>query len=215
NGVLFLDELPEFSRSVLEVMRQPLEDRKITISRSKFSVEYPASFMMISSMNPCPCGYYNHPEKECVCPSGAVQKYLNKISGPLLDRIDIHIEIVPVPFDKISDKTPAEASILIRERVIKAREIQNSRFEEEDGIYCNAQMTPKMLTKYASPDNDGLSLLKTAMDKFNLSARAYDRILKVSRTIADLDNSEKILSKHLAEAINYRNLDRETWANKN
>lgn len=214
NGVLFLDELPEFSRSVLEVMRQPLEDRRITISRSKFTVEYPASFMLISSMNPCPCGYYNHPEKECVCPNGAVQKYLNKISGPLLDRVDIHIEIVPVPFEKISDKTPAEASNLIRERVIVAREHQSKRFENEEGIYCNAQMTPKMLAKYASPDNEGLQLLKTAMDRFNLSARAYDRILKVSRTIADLDNSEKIHSKHLAEAINYRNLDRETWASK-
>ncbi|MDR1882946.1 MAG: YifB family Mg chelatase-like AAA ATPase [Prevotella sp.] len=214
NGVLFLDELPEFSRSVLEVMRQPLEDRKITISRSKFSVEYPASFMLVSSMNPCPCGYYNHPDKECVCPGGAVQKYLNKISGPLLDRIDIHIEIIPVPFDKISDKTPAEASKSIRERVIKAREIQGQRFKDEEGIYCNAQMTPKLLAKYASPDNAGLELLKTAMDRFNLSARAYDRILKVSRTIADLDNSEHIQPKHLAEAINYRNLDRETWANK-
>ena len=213
NGVLFLDELPEFSRNVLEVMRQPLEDRQITISRSKFTVEYPASFMLVSSMNPCPCGYYNHPEKECVCPSGAVQKYLNKISGPLLDRIDIHIEIVPVPFDKISDKTPAEASSNIRNRVIRAREIQIERFKEEDGIHCNAQMSPKLLSKYASPDNQGLDLLKKAMDRFNLSARAYDRILKVSRTIADLDNSEKILPKHLAEAINYRNLDRQTWAN--
>lgn len=214
NGVLFLDELPEFSRSVLEVMRQPLEDRKISISRSKFSVEYPASFMLVSSMNPCPCGYYNHPEKECVCPGGAVQKYLNKISGPLLDRIDIHIEIVPVPFEKISDKTPAEASESIRERVIKAREIQEQRFKDEDGIYCNAQMTPRLLARYASPDDTGLQLLKTAMDRFNLSARAYDRILKVSRTIADLDSSEKIQPKHLAEAINYRNLDRETWAEK-
>ena len=214
NGVLFLDELPEFSRSVLEVMRQPLEDRRITISRSKFTVEYPASFMLISSMNPCPCGYYNHPEKECVCPPGAVQKYLNKISGPLLDRIDIHIEIVPVPFYKISDRTPAEASNMIRNRVISAREIQAKRFEGEEGIYSNAQMTPKMLAKYASPDEAGLLLLKTAMDRFNLSARAYDRILKVSRTIADLDNSENILSLHLAEAINYRNLDRESWANK-
>lgn len=214
NGVLFLDELPEFSRSVLEVMRQPLEDRKISISRSKFSVEYPASFMLVSSMNPCPCGYYNHPEKECVCPGGAVQKYLNKISGPLLDRIDIHIEIVPVPFEKISDKTPAEASESIRERVIKAREIQEQRFRDENGIYCNAQMTPKLLARYASPDDTGLQLLKTAMDRFNLSARAYDRILKVSRTIADLDSSEKIQPKHLAEAINYRNLDRATWADK-
>lgn len=214
NGVLFLDELPEFSRSVLEVMRQPLEDRKITISRSKFSVEYPASFMLVSSMNPCPCGYYNHPEKNCVCPGGAVQKYLNKISGPLLDRIDIHIEIIPVPFDKISDKAAGEASKNIRQRVINAREMQNIRFKDEEGIYCNAQMTPKLLAKYASPDEEGLTLLKTAMDRFNLSARAYDRILKVSRTIADLNNSEKILPKHLAEAINYRNLDRENWANK-
>lgn len=214
NGVLFLDELPEFSRSVLEVLRQPLEDRKICISRSKFTVEYPASFMLVSSMNPCPCGYYNHPEKECVCPNGAVQKYLNKISGPLLDRIDIHIEIVPVPFDKISEKGAAENSASIRQRVADAREIQRSRFKDEAGIYCNAQMTPKLLNEYATPDNDGLKLLKTAMDRFNLSARAYDRILKVSRTIADLDNSEKILPKHLAEAINYRNLDRETWANK-
>ncbi len=214
NGVLFLDELPEFSRSVLEVMRQPLEDRKIAISRSRFSVEYPASFMLISSMNPCPCGYYNHPEKKCVCPSGAVQKYLNKISGPLLDRIDIHIEIIPVPFDKISDKAQGEPSKNIRQRVIGAREIQYTRFKDEDGIYCNAQMTPKLLAKYASPDTAGLELLKTAMDRFNLSARAYDRILKVSRTIADLDNSEKILPKHLAEAINYRNLDRETWTSK-
>lgn len=215
NGVLFLDELPEFSRSVLEVMRQPLEDRKIAISRSKFSVEYPASFMLVSSMNPCPCGYHNHPEKACVCPSGAVQKYLNKISGPLLDRIDIHIEIVPVPFEKISDKTPAEASISIRERVIKARERQAKRFEQENGIYCNAQMPPKLLSKYASPDAKGLELLKMAMDKFNLSARAYDRILKVARTIADLDDAEGIQSEHLAEAISYRNLDRESWAIKN
>ena len=212
NGILFLDELPEFNRSVLEVMRQPLEDRKITISRAKFSVEYPASFMLVSAMNPCPCGYYNHPEKACVCPPGAVQKYLNKISGPLLDRIDIHIEIIPVPFEKISDKTPAEHSADIRERVIKARKIQEERFKDIDGIYCNAQMTSKMLQKYASPDEAGLKLLKTAMERLSLSARAYDRILKVSRTIADLDDSEKVLPHHLAEAINYRNLDRETWA---
>lgn len=214
NGVLFLDELPEFSRSVLEVMRQPLEDRTITISRSRFTVEYPANFMLVSSMNPCPCGYYNHPEKDCVCPSGSVQKYLNKISGPLLDRIDIHIEIVPVPFEKISDKAPAEASNRIRERVLKAREAQAERFKNEEGIYTNAQMTPKLLNQYALPDEDGLKLLKMAMDRFNLSARAYDRILKVARTIADLDESEKVESKHLAEAINYRNLDRESWANK-
>lgn len=214
NGVLFLDELPEFSRSVLEVMRQPLEDRKINISRSKFSVEYPASFMLVSSMNPCPCGFYNHPSKACVCPNGAVQKYLNKISGPLLDRIDIHIEIVPVPFDKISDRVEGEFSKSIRERVVKAREKQEERFKNEDGIYCNAQMSPKVLSKYAVPDESGLKLLKTAMDRFNLSARAYDRILKVARTIADLDNAKNIESRHLAEAINYRNLDRETWANK-
>lgn len=214
NGVLFLDELPEFNRSVLEVMRQPLEDRKITISRSKFSVEYPASFMLVASMNPCPCGYYNHPDKECVCGQGVVQKYLNKISGPLLDRIDIHIEIIPVPFEKISDTRTSESSKTIRERVIKAREIQEKRFEHEDGIHCNAQMTPKLQVKYAAPDAQGLTLLKMAMDKFNLSARAYDRILKVARTIADLDSSENILPKHIGEAINYRNLDRESWANK-
>ena len=212
NGVLFLDELPEFSRSVLEVMRQPLEDRKITISRAKFSVEYPASFMLVSAMNPCPCGYYNHPDKDCVCPAGAVQKYLNKISGPLLDRIDIHIEITPVPFEKISDRTPAEHSNEISKRVVKARQIQAERFKNVSGVYCNAQMTSKMLHKYAAPDAAGLQLLKTAMDRLNLSARAYDRILKVSRTIADLDASPDVLPRHLAEAINYRNLDRETWA---
>lgn len=214
NGVLFLDELPEFNRSVLEVLRQPLEDRSISISRSKFTVEYPASFMLISSMNPCPCGYFNHPEKQCVCSQGVVQKYLNKISGPLLDRIDIQIEIVPVPFDKISSSGVAEDSAVIRERVIKAREIQDKRFKDEDSIHCNAQMTSKLMRKYATPDDEGLQLLKTAMNRFNLSARAYDRILKVSRTIADLDNSDKVLSKHLAEAINYRNLDRENWATR-
>lgn len=212
NGVLFLDELPEFSRSVLEVMRQPLEDRKITISRAKFSVEYPASFMLVSAMNPCPCGYYNHPDKDCVCPAGAVQKYLNKISGPLLDRIDIHIEIVPVPFEKISDQTPSEHSSEIVKRVIRARKIQAERFKHIPGIYSNSQMTSKMLHKYAAPDAAGLQLLKTAMDRLNLSARAYDRILKVSRTIADLNGDEKVLPVHLAEAINYRNLDRESWA---
>lgn len=212
NGVLFLDELPEFNRSVLEVMRQPLENRKITISRAKYSVEYPASFMMVSAMNPCPCGYYNHPQKECVCPGGAVQKYLNKISGPLLDRIDIHIEIVPVPFEKMSDNTPSERSTEIRKRVVKARQIQAERFKKVPGIYCNAQMTSKMLHKYAAPDTAGLQLLKTAMERLNLSARAYDRILKVSRTIADLDGSANVLPAHLAEAINYRNLDREVWA---
>lgn len=214
NGVLFLDELPEFNKSVLEVLRQPLEDRNICISRAKFSVEYPASFMLISSMNPCPCGYYNHPEKPCVCSQGMVQKYLNKISGPLLDRIDIQIEIVPVPFDKISSAGTSENSESIRKRVIKAREIQAERFKDEEKTHCNAQMTSKLMRKYATPDETGLSLLKQAMDMFNLSARAYDRILKVSRTIADLDGSPDIKSNHLAEAINYRNLDRENWANK-
>lgn len=212
NGVLFLDELPEFNRSVLEVLRQPLEDRRITISRVKWSIEYPASFMLVASMNPCPCGYYNHPTKACVCNPGQVQKYLNKISGPLLDRIDIQIEIVPVPFDKMSDKKPGEASATIRERVISARQLQEKRFADHPGIYCNAQMTSKQLALYAQPDDKGLALLKNAMERLNLSARAYDRILKVSRTIADLEGSESILSAHLAEAIGYRNLDRENWA---
>lgn len=211
NGVLFLDELPEFKRSVLEVLRQPLEDRRITISRAKFTIEYPASFMLIAAMNPCPCGYYNHPERECVCAPGVVQKYLNRISGPLLDRIDIHIEIVPVPFEKLSDMREGESSIKIRERVIKARQIQEIRFRDIEGVYCNAQMTTKLQRKFAMPDKSGLELLKTAMQRLNLSARAYDRILKVARTIADLDNSEMILAHHIAEAINYRNLDREGW----
>ena len=212
NGVLFLDELPEFNRSVLEVMRQPLEDRRITISRARFTVEYPASFMLVSAMNPCPCGFYNHPDKDCVCAPGTVQKYLNKISGPLLDRIDIHIEIVPVPFEKISDKTPAEKSAEISKRVIRARKIQENRFKDIEGVYCNAQMSSKLLNKFALPDETGLQLMKTAMERLSLSARAYDRILKVSRTIADLEGSERVLPAHLAEAINYRNLDRETWA---
>lgn len=214
NGVLFLDELPEFNRSVLEVLRQPLEDRSISISRSRFAVEYPASFMLVASMNPCPCGYYNHPEKTCVCSQGIVQKYLNKISGPLLDRIDIQIEIVPVPFDKISASTISEKSEEIRKRVIRAREIQAERFKNVDSVHCNAQMSSKLMQKYALPDKEGLELLKMAMNRFNLSARAYDRILKVSRTIADLNESDKILPVHLAEAINYRNLDRENWAER-
>lgn len=212
NGVLFLDELPEFNRSVLEVMRQPLEDREITISRSRFTVEYPANFMMVSAMNPCPCGFYNHPDKECVCAPGVVQKYLNKISGPLLDRIDIHIEIVPVPFEKISDSTPAEASSEIVKRVVSARQIQADRFKNLPGVFTNAQMSPQLLNQFASPGEAGLKLLKTAMDRLNLSARAYDRILKVSRTIADLEGCEHIQPVHLAEAINYRNLDRDSWA---
>ncbi len=212
NGVLFLDELPEFPRLVLEVMRQPLEDRKITISRAKYSIDYPAGFMLIASMNPCPCGYYNHPEKACVCSSVQVQKYLNRVSGPLLDRIDIQIEIVPVPFEKISDTRPSESSEEIRKRVMTARNIQEERFAGEDGIYCNAQMHTRLLHKHAQPDSTGLNLLKNAMNRLNLSARAYDRILRVSRTIADLENFEHIQSHHLAEAIGYRNLDRDNWA---
>jgi len=211
NGVLFLDELPEFKRTVLEVLRQPLEDRKICISRAKFAIEYPASFMLVSSMNPCPCGYHNHPERECVCSPGMVQKYLSRISGPLLDRIDIHIEIVPVPFDKLSEESHPEPSTNIRERVIKARLIQEERFKDSKGVYCNAQMSSKQLRTYGSPDAAGSALLKNAMQRLNLSARAYDRILKVSRTIADLSASEKVESHHIAEAINYRNLDRDGW----
>ncbi len=212
NGVLFLDELPEYKRTVLEVLRQPLEDRKICISRAKFTVEYPASFMLIAAMNPCPCGYYNHPTRDCVCSPGVVQKYLSRISGPLLDRIDIHIEIVPVPFEKLSEQKAVESSAVIRERVVAARKRQEERFANEKGIYCNAQMGSKQLRKYATPDASGLELLKQAMVRLDLSARAYDRILKVARTIADLEGSEAILSSHLAEAINYRNLDREGWA---
>jgi magnesium chelatase family protein len=212
NGVLFLDELPEFKRTVLEVLRQPLEDRIITISRAKFSVEYPASFMMVASMNPCPCGFYNHPEKDCVCSPGIVQKYLNKISGPLLDRIDIHIEVVPVPFEKLSETTESESSEIIRKRVIGAREIQANRFKDYKSMFCNAQMSSKMLRKYCEINKAGTELLKTAMDKLGLSARAYDRILKVSRTIADLEASENIQNHHLAEAIQYRSLDRDSWA---
>ncbi|MDR1121777.1 MAG: YifB family Mg chelatase-like AAA ATPase [Dysgonamonadaceae bacterium] len=211
NGVLFLDEIAEFSRAVLEVMRQPLEDRHIVISRAKFSVQYPAGFMLVASMNPCPCGYHNHPDRECVCTATQVQKYLNKISGPLLDRIDIQVEIVPVPFEKISDVRPSESSAVIRERVLRARTIQAQRFANEKDIYCNAQMYTKLLYKYAQPDATGLALLKNAMDRLHLSARAYDRILRVARTIADLDESERVLPHHLAEAISYRNLDREGW----
>ena len=211
NGLLFLDELPEFSRSVLEVLRQPLEDRHISISRAKYSLDYPASFMLVASMNPCPCGYYNHPTKACVCNPGQVQRYLNRISGPLLDRIDIQIEIVPVPFEKMSEQTKGESSSVIRERVVKARKIQEERFANHPGIYCNAQMESQLLHQYAQPDEKGLALLRTAMTRLNLSARAYDRILKVSRTIADLEGSPTILPHHLAEAISYRNLDRENW----
>ena len=211
NGVLFLDELPEFSRSVLEVLRQPLEDRHISISRAKYCLDYPASFMMVASMNPCPCGYYNHPTKACVCNPGQVHRYLNKISGPLLDRIDLHIEIVPLSYEAMASTTQAESSANIRERVIRARKIQEKRFENHKGIYCNAQMESKLLHQYATPDEKGLNLLRNAMNRLNLSARAYDRILKVARTIADLEGSEKVLSHHLAEAISYRSLDRESW----
>jgi magnesium chelatase family protein len=211
NGVLFLDELPEFKRTVLEVMRQPIEDRVVTISRARFSVEYPASFMLIAAMNPCPCGYYNHPEMDCVCGPGIVQKYLNKISGPLLDRIDIHIEVVPVPFRELTQARQSEGSKSVRERVINARRIQESRYAEMQGIHCNAQMSSKVLHQFCRIDEVGMTLLKNAMEKLNLSARAFDRILKVSRTIADLDSSEKIRTDHLAEAIHYRSLDRESW----
>jgi magnesium chelatase family protein len=212
NGVLFLDELPEFKRTVLEVLRQPLEDRVITISRAKFTVDYPASFMLIASMNPCPCGFHNHPEKDCMCSTGMVQKYLNRISGPLLDRIDIHIEVVPVNYDKLSDNRNIETSTVIRDRVIKARAVQAERFKSVKGVYSNSQMSSSMQRKYCYLDESGSRLLKTAMDVRGLSARAYDRILKVSRTIADLDLSDSIRAEHISEAINYRNLDRDGWA---
>jgi magnesium chelatase family protein len=212
NGVLFLDELPEFKRTVLEVMRQPLEDRIITISRAKSTCDYPASFMLIASMNPCPCGFHNHPEKECMCSPGMVQKYLNRISGPLLDRIDIHIEVVPVKYDKLSDTGKTERSEIVRGRVIEARVIQAERFANISGVYSNAQMTPSMQRKYCQLDETGGRLLRTAMELRGLSARAYDRILKVARTIADLAESENISSDHISQAINYQNLDRESWA---
>ncbi len=211
HGVLFLDELPEFSRNVLEVMRQPLEDRVVTISRAKFSVEYPASFMLVSAMNPCPCGYYNHPEKECVCAPGIVQKYLNKISGPLLDRIDIHVEVTPVAFSELSSERKAEPSEKIRERVMNARKIQSGRFANNAGTFCNAQMSSNTLRSICKIDEGGQTLLKNAMEKLGLSARAYDRILKVARTIADLESSDTIQNQHLAEAIQYRSLDRDNW----
>lgn len=212
NGVLFLDELPEFKRTVLEVMRQPMEERKVTISRAKVAVDFPASFMLMASMNPCPCGFYNHPERECTCPPGAVQKYLNKISGPLLDRIDLHVEVTPVAFSELSSIKPQENSASIRERVIAAREKQAERYKDNPGIYCNAQISSKMLKEICVINQVGANLLKTAMEKLNLSARAYDRILKVSRTIADLSQSDDIKPEHLAEAIQYRSLDREGWA---
>lgn len=212
NGVLFLDELPEFKRTVLEVMRQPMEERKVTISRARVSIDYPANFMLVASMNPCPCGYYNHPEKECVCAPGVVQRYLSKISGPLLDRIDLHVEVVPVSFDEMTAQRKAETSEQIRERVVKAREIQSERFKDQTSIYCNAMMPSNMVKEICVINEAGVKLLKTAMERLGLSARAYDRILKVSRTIADLAGTAEIKTEHLAEAIQYRSLDREGWA---
>ena len=214
NGVLFLDELPEFNKTTLEVLRQPLEDRKITISRAKYTVEYPCSFMFVASMNPCPCGYYGDPTHHCVCTPGQIQRYMNKISGPLLDRIDIHCEVLVVPFKELSQMEPGEPSSVIRERVIKARQIQEQRFKDYRGIYCNAQMTERMIHLFAEPDQQSLDMLRMAMERLSLSARAYSRILKVARTIADLEGSERIQSQHIAEAIGYRNLDRGDWAER-
>ena len=211
NGVLFLDELPEFNRTVLEVMRQPMEERKLTISRAKLALEFPASFMLIASMNPCPCGYFNHPEKDCVCPPGAVMKYLNRVSGPLMDRIDLHVEVTPVPYTDLQGTKAQENSGLVRNRVMMARQIQEGRFAAHPGTYCNAQMNNQLLKEVCVLDNSSRQLLKTAMEKLHLSARAYERILKVSRTIADLSGTETIQPAHLAEAIQYRSLDRENW----
>lgn len=211
NGVLFLDELPEFKRQVLEVMRQPMEDRVVTISRAKISVDFPANFMLVAAMNPCPCGYYNHPDKECTCKPGDVQRYLNKVSGPLMDRIDLHVEVVPVAYNDLASRGAGETSAVVRERVLKARHIQEQRFADMPGIHANAQMGPQQLQKFCAIDETCSRLLKNAMEKLGLSARAYDRILKVSRTIADLDGSEVIRPEHVAEAINYRSLDRDNW----
>ena len=214
NGVLFLDELPEFNKTTLEVLRQPLEDRKITISRARYTVEYPCSFMFVASMNPCPCGYYGDPTHHCVCTPGQIQRYMNKISGPLLDRIDLHVEVPVVPFGQLSQMKPGESSSVIRERVIKARQIQEHRYAHDKGVYCNAQMTERMLHQYAEPDAASLDMLRLAMERLSLSARAYSRILKVARTIADLDGSENVQSQHIAEAIGYRSLDRGDWAER-
>ena len=211
NGVLFLDELPEFKRTVLEVMRQPMEDRVVTISRAKMTVDFPANFMMVAAMNPCPCGYYNHPDKECTCKPGMVQQYLNRISGPLMDRIDLHVEVVPVAYKDLSSKSNGEPSSIVRERVINARKIQEKRYAEYPTIHANAQMNTQLIQKYCDLDDSCRNILKNAMNRLGLSARAYDRILKVSRTIADLDGSEDIQTGHLAEAINYRSLDRDNW----
>lgn len=214
NGVLFLDELPEFKRSVLEVLRQPMEERQVTISRARIALEFPASFMLVAAMNPCPCGYYNHPDRPCRCRDGEVQKYLNRISGPLFDRIDIHIEVVPVDFSDLTSARTSESSETIRQRVIAARKTQEDRFLTTPGIHANAQMPPRLLRKTCILDDVGKTLMRNAMEKLGLSARAYDRILKVSRTIADLEHSDKIRAEHLAEGINYRSLDREGWGKK-
>lgn len=212
NGVLFLDELAEFPRSVLEVLRQPLEDRTISISRAKYAVDYPTSFMLVASMNPCPCGYYGHPKKPCTCQQGAIQRYRGRVSGPLMDRIDIHVDVQPVEFDEISSPIEAEPSATIRDRVVRARAVQTARFIDYPDVHCNAQMTPAMIRKFATPEEAALKRLRDAMEKFNMSARAYDRILKVARTIADLDHSETVKIHHIQEAINYRILDRGDWA---
>ena len=214
NGVLFADELTEFNKSTLEVLRQPLEDRKIVISRAKYTVEYPCSFMFVASMNPCPCGYYGDPTHHCVCTPGQISRYLSKISGPLLDRIDIHCEVAVVPFNELSQMHPGESSAVIRQRVIKARQIQEQRYKDHKGIYCNAQMSERLIHQYAEPDVASLDMLRMAMERLKLSARAYSRILKVARTIADLEGSEKVQSHHIAEAIGYRNLDRGDWAER-
>lgn len=214
NGVLFCDELPEFSRATLEVLRQPLEDRKITISRAKYTIEYPCSFMFVASMNPCPCGYFGDPTHHCVCTPGQIQKYMNRISGPLLDRMDLHIEVPVVPFNQLSQMQPGESSAVIRNRVIAARKRQEERYKEFKGIYSNAQMTERMIHQFAEPDEQSLDMLRTAMERLHLSARAYNRILKVARTIADLEGTERVLSHHIAEAIGYRNLDRGDWADR-
>lgn len=211
NGILFLDEFPEFSRGVLEVLRQPLEDRHISISRARYSIDYPASFMLVASMNPCPCGYYNHPSKECTCPPGAVTKYMSRISGPLLDRIDLQVEILPVPFSELSSLSEGEPSEKIRQRVVRARAIQARRFADEPEVHCNAQMNTRLLQRHARPDEKAMEILRTTIEKFDMSARAYDRILKVARTIADLDGAETIGPAHMSEAVSYRNLDRSTW----